>query len=364
MTDRAQLTTLNKKRVSAQFLKTREKIKRLNLHTVEGFKPLRLLWSGYLKRNGIGFTFAGINDEGYTASDDFFKQLEHILKDAKEMWICFGQLGARFLERPEFMRGLKHAIRNNSARVYIISGPRVDPESKEIMELVDEGLVKLFPIEKYPSDHFMVIEQVDGRNFLIEESPHPEAIRGLKDNKPYELYKGFFRLFYIIQDPGWLGQRRKKKAQDRISRSIRNNIQLENMSTRGYDIDEVYRDLQRKFLFQTIVRQPFEILLLTLTTSRRMLPTSTVGGGIDIKESLNRVRIDVYGISVPVSAKHRDNPFVGKKPKGQKASTALRLTKVIIDDYGISVPVSATHADNPFISTPTRKRTAVKKSKK
>ena len=178
------------------FANTLANIRKLHSDTITKYRPRRIGWKKHLERHGIHFTFAGINESGFLASDPFFSQVENFLKDAKVMWVCFGQLGKRFLERPEFVRGLTHAIKKNLARVYILTGPRHDPDTKTVFELAATGLIEIFPLEEYPSDHFLLIENFAGQKILIQESPHPETIRGRKNGELAELFNGFFRLFY------------------------------------------------------------------------------------------------------------------------------------------------------------------------
>src|SRR5260221_4797461 len=131
----------------------------------------------FLSRRGTSTYVFTVTDLAYSGPKQFFTRVEDALKEAKEVWMCVGEMGFRLMERDEIINGINFAAKHNGASIKVIHGPRTDPKTKRIFDLAKDGLVELFQLENYPSHHFLYIVSKTGRRLLIDESPHLEPVR-------------------------------------------------------------------------------------------------------------------------------------------------------------------------------------------
>ncbi len=176
----------------------------------------------FFRRRGI-FLFVGkINDNEYIGVGKFFETLSTSIRSSKEVWMCMGEMGFRIMERDDVLEAIEYAARHKS-KVSIVHGPRVDPRTSRIFTLAQKGLVHLYMMNYYPSDHFICVQDKVGRVTLFDESPHPEVVRAKSIHngveKIFEIYRGRYRLFYVIPNPGWLWARRLKAVKRRAAYS-------------------------------------------------------------------------------------------------------------------------------------------------
>jgi len=76
----------------------------------------------------------------------------------KSIRIVSGALNNKFYDDSRIINALKKAIENRVS-IEIISGPEIDKESKEILELYEKGEVSIMQLEESPKLHFTVIDE-------------------------------------------------------------------------------------------------------------------------------------------------------------------------------------------------------------
>ncbi len=222
----------------------------------------------FLSRRGTSTYVFTVTDLAYSGPKQFFTRVEDALKEAKEVWMCVGEMGFRLMERDEIINGINFAAKHNGASIKVIHGPRTDPKTKRIFDLAKDGLVELFQLENYPSHHFLYIVSKTGRRLLIDESPHLEPVRARNQaGMVVEFYRSMHRFFYFIRDPKWLGQRRLRQAQNRIRLAERHRLLRIGHGTRGYPLFGILLNYILFIIPYTLILQPLLVFLDRLQSS-------------------------------------------------------------------------------------------------
>jgi len=81
--------------------------------------------------------------------------------------IVGGQLNSKFYDDERITKAFKKAY-NNGAKIEIICGPEIDPNTKSITKLRDENILEVWQGKICPRVHFWI---VDGRDVGLED-PH------------------------------------------------------------------------------------------------------------------------------------------------------------------------------------------------
>jgi hypothetical protein len=203
-----------------------------------------------------------INKNGYTGAERIFGALSVELRNASKIWMCVGEMGSRMMERDDIIAALRYAAQVNHAEIYIIHGPRVDYKTQRIYDLAAAGMVQLYSLSSYPSEHFIYIKKIDGDVSLLEEAPHTEPIRGLDENgEKVEIHRGLIRPFYLIMHPNLLGFYRYKQALNRIQHANLSQSRPSNPADRGYPFVEALLAILFKYIAIINFLQPLVIFI-------------------------------------------------------------------------------------------------------
>jgi hypothetical protein len=312
----------NKDPLPPSFVEYKQKDQMLQERARRIFSRLRNFIADFLNSQHIMVKVATISPSKYMDVDVFFQRFREVLSNAVEAWMCVGQMGFRFMEHADVLKGFQAAVANN-ATIHIIRGPRKDPKTTSVVELAKRGNIKFHILDHYPEDHFFVVKTKSSPTFLILESPHPEVIRGLKEGEEAELHSGRYRVFTIFPNSGLLGSYMLRVAKKKVALNTGTTRELD-LDSRGYDIHSYFRDSRRiafTYPFELALYIMFYIIqrqFLRVFKPSALLSLEDGKGVISVKE---RTAFD----QPPNTSKQEANPFAN--PKSWKKVSILGREK-------------------------------------
>ena len=301
----------------------------------------------FLKQKGADTYVLTVTDHEYRGGTRFFTKVGDVLKETQEGWMCVGEMGFRLMEREEIIDGIKHACKKNGADIKIVHGPRIDPRTHRVLELAREGKVKLFPLENYPSSHFLYLVSTTGKSYLIEESPHAEPVRAKdKEGKIVEFYRSLHRVFYFIPNPNWLGRLRLKQAQHRVWKSQQRRYPRISSKERGYPLFGILLSMLFYFIPYTFFIQPLIVLFDRLAASWANLFKKS---GSSMIWGANGKRVRVEKMNQEISKAKHTGGQNHEKPPPKEANIPIEqvpveeLTRLIRESSDLAIRINATH---------------------
>lgn len=127
----------------------------------------------------------------------FFSKMASEIKKGKSIKIRLGEMGHLLIDNEKIIDAFLTAYKRNQAEIEIVHGPRVDPRTAKIYELVESGIVDTFKSNKYFQNHYMVIETASGNKTVFDEGIHDETLWRLDSDDP--LLESLTRNIYIIK---------------------------------------------------------------------------------------------------------------------------------------------------------------------
>lgn len=153
-----------------------------------------------LRRRGIHLFYVVRSADGVKIDEEPYELLRQALVTAKDVKFAVGEIGHRLMERPDVLEPLMEAYETNSANIEVVHGPRVDPLTVSVFNMVAEGKVQLYRMPEYARHHFILTSDGNGQRTVIDEGVHLETLWGKRQGQLGEVHASQARLYYVTQN--------------------------------------------------------------------------------------------------------------------------------------------------------------------